>query len=270
MTKHRLGGPAAQQLDVIDAVPARDERVHQCQQLAARAGPTRPVTKIDQLVGDLLDPQPFGQGCGQQQPGRGDRPLVVEGEVDLVQHDMGGWHRKGVLRLGDRDRLAAVILPSQGTLSQSAHHQLGGPGLRPQARLEEGTRHFEAWESGLANLLASIGASAAPPTSTAGTNPGSSDTSQPTVATSTTPQAPTELVSTASASASSTAPDSVDDAGNPVSYEAANVLDDNTSTAWRVAGDGRGVTVTLTLPATAHLTKVGLVPGYAKIDPTTG
>jgi hypothetical protein len=30
---------------------------------------------------------------------------------------VGRSPRKGVLRLGDRDRLAAVILPGQGTLS---------------------------------------------------------------------------------------------------------------------------------------------------------
>ena len=41
---------------------------------------------------------PLGQRCRQEQPGQGDRTLVVEGDVDLVQHDMGGWHRKGVLR----------------------------------------------------------------------------------------------------------------------------------------------------------------------------
>jgi Zn-dependent protease with chaperone function len=139
-----------------------------------------------------------------------------------------------------------------------------------QAKWEESIGHFQTWESGLADLLASIGAGGTPPPSTSGTNPGTSNASQPTVTTSTTPEPPTELASTAAASASSTAPDSVDDAGNPVSYDATNVMDDNMSTAWRVEGDGRGVTVTLDLPAMVHLTKVGLVPGYAKLDPTTG
>jgi hypothetical protein len=73
--------------------------------------------QIDQLIGGLLDPQPLGQRRRQQQPGAGDGTLVIEGDTDPVQHHVGGWHRKGVLRLGDRDRLAAVILPGQGTLS---------------------------------------------------------------------------------------------------------------------------------------------------------
>src|SRR6266536_1662568 len=80
----------------------------------------------------------------------------------------------------------------------------------------------------------------------------------------------TELAGGASASASATAPDSKDDSGSTVSYEAANVLDGDPATAWRVKGDGQGVTLTLTLPGPAHITEVGLVPGYAKTDPTSG
>ena len=108
--------PAAQQLHVIDAVATGDQGVDQGEQLAP--GPGRPgsVAEVDELVGGLLDPQPLGQGCRQQQPGAGDGPRVIEGDLDLVQHHMRGWHRKGVLRLGDHDCLAAVILPGQGTL----------------------------------------------------------------------------------------------------------------------------------------------------------
>jgi len=80
----------------------------------------------------------------------------------------------------------------------------------------------------------------------------------------------TELAGGASASASATAPDSKDDSGSTVSYEAANVLDGDPATAWRVKGDGQDVTLTLTLPGPAHITEVGLVPGYAKTDPTSG
>jgi hypothetical protein len=55
-----------------------------------------------------------------------------------------------------------------------------------------------------------------------------------------------------------------------VSYDAANVLDGNLSTAWRAPGDGTGVTLQLTLAAPAHITQVGLVPGYAKVDLCSG
>jgi len=133
VAEHAVGGSRAQQLHIIDAVPARHQRVHQRQQLAPWVGPTRPVTKIHHLVGDLLDLQPLGQRRRQQQPGTGDGTLVIEGDVDLVQQHVRGWHRKGVLRLGDRDRLAAVILPGQGTpftISPSPPHlRLGGSRL---------------------------------------------------------------------------------------------------------------------------------------------
>jgi hypothetical protein len=81
---------------------------------------------------------------------------------------------------------------------------------------------------------------------------------------------PSELAAAATASASSTAPDSVDAAGNPISYSAGNLTDGDPQTAWRVAGDGRGETITLTLASAAHLTRVGLIPGYAKVDPSSG
>lgn len=77
-----------------------------------------------------------------------------------------------------------------------------------------------------------------------------------------------ELAADAAASASSTAPDSVDAAGKPISYAAGNLTDGDRQTAWRVAGAGRGETITLTLPSTVHLTRVGLIPGYAKVDPS--
>jgi hypothetical protein len=85
MPQHAGGLPTAQQFHVVDAVGAGDHGVHQGSQLAARAGRARPVAEIHQLVGGLLDPQPLGQRGGQQQPGRGDRVLVVEGDLDLVQ-----------------------------------------------------------------------------------------------------------------------------------------------------------------------------------------
>ena len=42
-----------------------------------------PVAEVDQLVDDLLHPQPLGQRGGQQQAGVGDRVVVVEGDVEL-------------------------------------------------------------------------------------------------------------------------------------------------------------------------------------------
>ena len=119
VAEHAAGRPAAQQFHIVDAVAAGDHGMHQGEQLAAGAGRPGPVAQVDQLVGGLLDSQPLRQGRRQQQPGAGDSVLVIEGDIDLVQHHMRGWHRKGVLRLGDHDRLAAVMLPGQEAVSSS-------------------------------------------------------------------------------------------------------------------------------------------------------
>jgi hypothetical protein len=84
------------------------------------------------------------------------------------------------------------------------------------------------------------------------------------------PASAAELATRAKASASSTAPEGRDAAGNPVRYSASNVVDGNPQTAWRAPGDGRGVTLYLDMRGSVHLTEVGLLPGYAKVDPTNG
>jgi hypothetical protein len=89
------GRPAAQQLHVVDAVATSDQGMHQREQLAPGLGRAGAVAEVDELVGGLLDPQPLGQGGGQQQASMGDGPRIVEGDIDLVQHDVGGSHRKG-------------------------------------------------------------------------------------------------------------------------------------------------------------------------------
>ncbi len=70
--------------------------------------------------------------------------------------------------------------------------------------------------------------------------------------------------------ASSTAPASVDAAGNVVTYVPSHVIDGNVETAWRAPGDGRGVTLTLLFDTPVDVVRIGLIPGYAKSDPETG
>jgi len=70
--------------------------------------------------------------------------------------------------------------------------------------------------------------------------------------------------------ASSTAPSSVDGAGNLVTYQPANVVDGDVQTAWRAPGNGRGITLTLLFDGPIDVDRVGLIPGYAKTDPETG
>lgn len=61
-----------------------------------------------------------------------------------------------------------------------------------------------------------------------------------------------------------TAPPTTDFDGNLVAYEASQMGDGLPSTAWRMAGDATGQTVTVTLARPGVVQRVGLVNGYAK------
>ena len=63
------------------------------------------------------------------------------------------------------------------------------------------------------------------------------------------------------------APASVDEAGNPVTFKADNMLDADPRTSWRMVGDGSGSVVTFTFDNAVTVTEVGLINGYAKKDP---
>jgi hypothetical protein len=76
----------------------------------------------------------------------------------------------------------------------------------------------------------------------------------------------TDLTRGATATAPSTAPPKQDIDGDLVRYEASNLLDGVPSTAWRMAGDGTGATLSVQLPSPSLVTKVGLINGYAKVD----
>ena len=72
----------------------------------------------------------------------------------------------------------------------------------------------------------------------------------------------------ASVEASCQSPNSNEADGSVVTYEPSLVLDDDPSTAWRCPGNGEGERLTLTLAAPSTVSKVALVPGYAKTDPS--
>jgi hypothetical protein len=61
-----------------------------------------------------------------------------------------------------------------------------------------------------------------------------------------------------------------DAAGVTVSYTGSHLVDGDPSTAWRMRGDGRGRTLTVTFSRPVRLAKVGLVNGYAKVDAASG
>jgi hypothetical protein len=104
VAQHLAGGATAQQVGVVDAVPTRQHRLDQGQQLAA--GPVRasPLAQVDQRIGGLLDAEPLGQGGRQQQAGVGDGVGVVEAGVELVQ-GVGGSHRERALQMRGTRRL---------------------------------------------------------------------------------------------------------------------------------------------------------------------
>ncbi len=57
---------------------------------------------------------------------------------------------------------------------------------------------------------------------------------------------------------------------NNTSFPVSNLFDGDTSTAWRVNGNGTGTTITVDFGETVSLSTVGLIPGYAKRDPCSG
>ncbi len=68
------------------------------------------------------------------------------------------------------------------------------------------------------------------------------------------------------ARATCTAPADRDGAGHRVSYAPRNVLDGVPATAWLCKGARVGSRLTITLPTTTDVVRIGLVPGYAKLD----
>jgi hypothetical protein len=66
------------------------------------------------------------------------------------------------------------------------------------------------------------------------------------------------------------APQSTDGAGDPVVYVPEQMVDGSMNTAWRCNGNGVGQVVTFEFPAGTTIAEVGLVNGYAKVDPGTG
>jgi len=106
------------------------------------------------------------------------------------------------------------------------------------------------------------------------TGPGNEDSppaSTPTDAPSTiVPQGEPVRLPVTSVSATSTSEPGEDACGNRVPFDAAQVSDGAKATAWRTPGMGRGVSLQLIFDGQVQVTRVGLLPGYAKVDPCDG
>ena len=68
----------------------------------------------------------------------------------------------------------------------------------------------------------------------------------------------------------STSEPTSDGCGDPVTFDAAHLVDRADATAWRMDGDGTGATLTLTLEGNRRVLSVGLVPGFDRVDPCAG
>jgi hypothetical protein len=132
------------------------------------------------------------------------------------------------------------------------------------------------------SFRASVQRSGVVPTTVASTEPSAAAPTAPTAAPTPTP---TPDASTATATpfggtvlpvmpvgvtADCQAPPATDDAGNTVTYLPASMLDGNPSTAWRCNDDGVGHAITIQLGGEVTVAEVGLINGYAKIDPKSG
>jgi hypothetical protein len=78
---------------------------------------------------------------------------------------------------------------------------------------------------------------------------------------------PVDLASRAEATPPDTAAPSRDVSGNAVRYEAFNMLDGQADTAWRMPGDASGREIVFRLDSPTTLVGVGLINGYAKVEP---
>jgi hypothetical protein len=67
--------------------------------------------------------------------------------------------------------------------------------------------------------------------------------------------------------AAAVAAPAIDASGRTVTYEPENAIDSDPSTAWRADGDGHGIVLSLDFGRRISIRRIGLLPGYAKVDP---
>jgi hypothetical protein len=104
------------------------------------------------------------------------------------------------------------------------------------------------------------------PAATPGAGPGASEPG----AEPTDPDPATNLATEASVEAPRPTRNSEDSDGAVSTYAAANLVDDDPETCWRMSGNGSGQSIDLLLNASATITSVGLINGYAKVDAGDG
>lgn len=101
-------------------------------------------------------------------------------------------------------------------------------------------------------------------TTTSTTAPTTTTTPPPTTVPSAVPLAITDV------SVPDTSPDGIDACSQPTSYDAANLTDGLTDSAWRMPGDATGGWITFHLDGDHRVLGLAVLPGYAKVDPCDG
>ncbi len=84
MPQHRLRGPGAQHVGVVDMGPARRHGVHQGEHLAPRQRAADPAREVDGGIDQALEAEPGHQRGHEQQTGIGHQVRLVEGHLDAV------------------------------------------------------------------------------------------------------------------------------------------------------------------------------------------
>jgi LysM repeat protein len=190
---------------------------------------------------------------------------TIGGRYTVVQGDtLFGISRKVNVRL--QDLLAAnglnensLIVPGQQLgVPQGGSVPVATPAPQPQAQPQPS---------------APPAATAAPTTARPAPTPTAAPAPAPTAAPAqptTTFAAPAGGVVPRETGASCQAPDSEEADGRPIVFSPGNVLDRNPATAWRCDASASPKTLTFTFDGATHLTSVGLIGGYVKVDPLTG
>jgi hypothetical protein len=104
-----------QHVGVVDALGAGDQRLEKGHHLGSGLEVAGAVTKVDDLIGRLLDAEVGRQSGGEDEARVGHRVGVVEADIEPVE-GVRESHRKGVLRAGALAWLTPLIIPVAATV----------------------------------------------------------------------------------------------------------------------------------------------------------
>lgn len=190
--------------------------------------------------------------------------LVINPNKNVLQNPPAQW---GVAVRGFFGYSTMYLDGMTGNIVSSDFGPAGNPGAIP-------TPMAAASDSSAAKV--SVPASAAPAEAAATATPAEGANSNPvaeaaaTAAPAAAANAAVAAIAPVGVTASDLTAPSRDSKGNPITYDPSNVIDGRADTAWRVAGNGAGQSITLVFDQPVRLSEVALIPGYAKIDAADG